>query len=379
MSTCRRRDWTGWRSSRSRRREGSRSAEGTSPPRPARRRSSTAPRRTQARTPDRCWRTPARGDAGARPERDRRHGRRTGAQGQAPGELQPTGSDVLFPGRQLEKKRGAALGTVLSPELTTELGDDAVGDREAEPASLAGGLGREERVEDPRHQFRRDPRPGVAHFQADARAVRPAAHRQHTRPGTLHHRLVRVLHEVQEHLLELVLVPRACSTSEHGRRSGGDCRAKSRRFWMMRAARVASSVTILRRSRTCSVAWGFASRSCVWPRIVVRGLLISCATPEASLPTADSFSAWMSCVWVRLSSSSWRRVSESRRALSSASPIWSAVASRSATSLPSKRSRILRPSESVPRILPRLLIGTQTKPRMRSRRTAARAAGSRSG
>src|SRR5438552_2620004 len=97
---------------------------------------------------------------------------------------------------------------------------------------------------------------------------------------------------------------------------------------MMRAARVASSVTILRRSRTCSVAWGFASRSCVWPRIVVRGLLISCATPEASLPTADSFSAWMSCVWVRLSSSSWRRVSESRRALSSASPIWSAVASK---------------------------------------------------
>src|SRR3989441_4233669 len=207
MSTCRRRDWTGWRSSRSRRREGSRSADGTSPPRPARRRSSTAPRRTRARTRGRCWRTPARGDAVTRPERDRRHGRRNGAQGQAPGELQPAGSDVLFPGRQLENKRGAALGTVLSPELATELGDDAVGDREAEPASLAGGLGREERVEDPRHQFCRDPRPGVAHFQADARAVRPAAHRQHTRPGTLDHRLVRVLHEVQEHLLELVLVP----------------------------------------------------------------------------------------------------------------------------------------------------------------------------
>src|SRR2546428_271282 len=124
MSTCRRRDWTGWRSSRSRRREGSRSADGTSPPRPARRRSSTAPRRTRARTPGRCWRTPARGDAVARPERDRRHGRRNGAQGQAPGELQPAGSDVLFPGRQLENKRGAALGTVLSPELATELGDD---------------------------------------------------------------------------------------------------------------------------------------------------------------------------------------------------------------------------------------------------------------
>src|SRR2546430_2456921 len=141
---------------------------------------------------------------------------------------------------------------------------------------------------------------------------------------------------------------------------------------MMRAARVASSVTILRRSRTCSVAWGLASRSCVWPRIVVRGLLISCATPEASLPTADSFSAWMSCVWVRLSSSSWRRVSESRRALSSASPIWSAVASRSATSLPSKRSRILRPSESVPRILPRLVIGTPTEPPKRPRPTPGR-------
>src|SRR5229473_35608 len=74
----------------------------------------------RARTRDRCWRTPARGDARAHPEPDRRHGRRHGAQGQAPGELQPAGSDVFFSGRQLEKKRGAALGTVLSPEPATE-------------------------------------------------------------------------------------------------------------------------------------------------------------------------------------------------------------------------------------------------------------------
>src|SRR5439155_820328 len=47
----------------------------------------------------------------------------------------------------------------------------------------------------------------VSRTSRQTRAVRPAAHRQHTRPGTLHHRLVRVLHEVQEHLLELVLVP----------------------------------------------------------------------------------------------------------------------------------------------------------------------------
>ena len=40
------------------------------------------------------------------------------------------------------------------------------------------------------------------------------------------------------------------------------------------------------------------------------GLLISWATPEASSPTAESFSAWTSWACVRLSSSSWRSVSE---------------------------------------------------------------------
>ena len=40
--------------------------------------------------------------------------------------------------------------------------------------------------------------------------------------------------------------------------------------------------------------------------MVVSGLLISWATPEASSPTAESFSAWTSWACVRLSSSSWR-------------------------------------------------------------------------
>ena len=63
----------------------------------------------------------------------------------------------------------------------------------------------------------------------------------------------------------------------------------------MRAAREASSAMIfspIPHVRASRREW--SSSRCAWPRIVVSGLLISWATPEASSPTAISFSAWTS-------------------------------------------------------------------------------------
>ncbi len=94
----------------------------------------------------------------------------------------------------------------------------------------------------------------------------------------------------------------------------------------MPAAREASSAISAMRSWTAGVTSDRLSSSWARPRIVVRGLLISCATPEASSPTADSFSACTS--------------SEDRRALSSAMAICWAVASSSATSPSSNASSV---------------------------------------
>ena len=78
----------------------------------------------------------------------------------------------------------------------------------------------------------------------------------------------------------------------------------------MRAAREVSSAMMLSRSRAPSLMSPLASNRCDWPRIVVSGLLISWATPEASSPTAESFSARMSWAWVSFSSSICRWLSE---------------------------------------------------------------------
>ena len=145
----------------------------------------------------------------------------------------------------------------------------------------------------------------------------------------------------------------------------------------MLAARLVAPSMTLSPVRTASWSWDCSSR-CTWPRMIMSGLLISCATPPASSPTAASRSARTTSVWERRSSSSCRRVSVYRRALSSARPIWSALDSSSATSSLVKRSSVCRPSESVPRMRWRARIGTHRKPRMPSAVTAARAAGRRS-
>src|SRR5207245_4687697 len=90
-------------------------------------------------------------------------------------------------------------------EPTLMLLDDAVGHPEAEPGALAGWFGREERVEDPGEQLRRNAGPGVAHLDPDAPVHLRGPKRQHARPGMLRHRLVRVMDGVEEHLWGPVL------------------------------------------------------------------------------------------------------------------------------------------------------------------------------
>src|SRR5438552_1771635 len=111
-----------------------------------------------------------------------------------------------LPVRKLDDEGRAAVGARLAAEPPLMLLDDAVGHPEAEPGALAGWFGREERVEDPGEQLRRNAGPGVSHLDPDAPFRLRGPERQHARPGMLRHRLVRVLDEVQEHLSDLVLV-----------------------------------------------------------------------------------------------------------------------------------------------------------------------------
>src|SRR2546422_7057883 len=66
-----------------------------------------------------------------------------------------------LPVRKLDDEGRAAVGARLAAEPTLMLLDDAVGHPEAEPGALAGWFGREERVEDPGEQLRRNAGPGV--------------------------------------------------------------------------------------------------------------------------------------------------------------------------------------------------------------------------
>src|SRR5262245_50560110 len=72
---------------------------------------------------------------------------------------------------------------------------------------------------------------------------------------------------------------------------------------MIFAARLVAPSMTRRPFRISSPFWLW-SRRCTWPRMIIRGLLISCATPPASSPTAASRSALTTsvCAWRRSSS-----------------------------------------------------------------------------
>src|SRR5262245_16023518 len=79
---------------------------------------------------------------------------------------------------------------------------DAVADRQAEPGTLADGLRREERLEDPRQYVQCNPRSRVGHAHSDP-AVRRHETDRYLGLGAPYQRLLRVEHQVQDHLLEL--------------------------------------------------------------------------------------------------------------------------------------------------------------------------------
>src|SRR5262245_70493 len=83
---------------------------------------------------------------------------------------------------------------------------DAVTDRQTQPGALAHGPRREERLEDPRQDVRRNPGPRVRHAHSD-----PAV-RRHQADGDLglsrpDQRLLRIEHQIQDDLLELCRIP----------------------------------------------------------------------------------------------------------------------------------------------------------------------------
>src|SRR5450759_3148214 len=83
------------------------------------------------------------------------------------------GSGALAADRQDDPEGGPPAGSALELDPTTVIGHDALADREAEAGPLADRLGREERVEDPRADRRRDPAAIVGDLEHDVVAVGP--------------------------------------------------------------------------------------------------------------------------------------------------------------------------------------------------------------
>src|SRR5882762_1207293 len=77
-------------------------------------------------------------------------------------------------------------------------------------------------------------------------------------------------------------------------RCGGIWRAKLSRFCTICLVRCASCRITRRSRRALSGSSGFSIKRSVNPRMAVRGLLTSWATPETNCPTAAIFSACMS-------------------------------------------------------------------------------------
>ena len=78
------------------------------------------------------------------------------------------------------------------------------------------------------------------------------------------------------------------------RRSGGRRRANASSSRTMRVARPHSPSIAAARSRAVSGSAALVRSSCADIRIVDSGLLSSCATPDSSVPSALSLSAWIS-------------------------------------------------------------------------------------
>src|SRR5688500_12367149 len=94
-------------------------------------------------------------------------------------------------GRQVNPECGARAQAAFDGDMAAALGDDPVGGRQAEPGALALLLGGEERLEDAAQCLLRHAVAGVAHADADERAVterdvqRVAQRRRHRRVARL--------------------------------------------------------------------------------------------------------------------------------------------------------------------------------------------------
>src|SRR5712691_671563 len=104
--------------------------------------------------------------------------------------------------RQFHGQFGATLGPVRGADLAVEVLDDAVGDRQTEPQSLADRLGGEERVEDAIELRRRNSGTVVRDHDRNGLGGRAKAYPD---PGLLHarQRVERIAQEIEDHLLEL--------------------------------------------------------------------------------------------------------------------------------------------------------------------------------
>src|SRR5262244_4259457 len=94
---------------------------------------------------------------------------------------------------QIDGEERATAGTVLGPDAAAVLRHDAVGDGEAEPAPIAGLLGGEEGIEDPRQMLGGNPWPIVCHLDAHARVDHGRADGEYAARVGLHHGVLGIL------------------------------------------------------------------------------------------------------------------------------------------------------------------------------------------
>src|SRR5215470_10953364 len=107
---------------------------------------------------------------------------------------------------QCDGQFGAALGSVPSRDLTAEILDDSIGDRQAEAETIADALGGEERIEDAADNLRFDAGAIVGH--ADQHCVVGGARGDpDPRIGLASDSVDGVTYEIEDDLLELNGMP----------------------------------------------------------------------------------------------------------------------------------------------------------------------------
>src|ERR1043166_1493082 len=228
--------------------------------------------------------------------------------------------------RQFDDEGRAGAGFAFRANGPAVFVNDAVGKTEAEARALAGFFRGEERIENPFQIFFGDAGAVVGNGDAHAAMIRFGAHAKFAFALVTVHCLPRIVHEIQEHLLNLMRI------DEHRRQIRFELRDDfdvtgahlvsqnldhrfdefvevgdfAFRLMLAREAEQALHDLLARRAlpamrstkRFCRSSTLVCCNNSEKPSNDVSGLFNSWVTPATNSPMAESFSLWMSCACV---------------------------------------------------------------------------------